>query len=725
MGALGLTMLIFITATSLLLGSLVLLSDYKSRSNRWFAAIAVLIILWNFFAYLGYISTDALESLLFFRLNFMAVALFFIAVYRFTSYFPVVRKQNPIIDIPVIVTAILFAITSVVTNMVINDVRMPDPGTLIMEVGPLGNYFYIYTFLLTIYILYILIKESANTSKANQDKIRIFIIGTLIYATCNIVFSIGTSFLYKNNYNYTQLGDFSGIFFLGFTAYSIIKHHLFDVKLAIVRSVTYVFVLVSLACLYLDIVYIISGIFDKEVASPGQIATGVVTSLILAFVFQPLKQFFDKVTNKIFYKDNYNTDDFFTRVNESLTTTTDLRNLLEQISHEIGNTLKSEQTFFYINTDQDHHVSAGTQHHRQLPKADADKLGELCGKSGDIVIASMLEPEDEVRRLLLSHRIELILPLVESNKIIGYLCLGDHRSNSGYTNRDVKALNAVSDEIAIAIQNALAVQEIREFNSTLQQRIENATKELRASNSILRQLDKTKDEFVGMASHQLRTPLTSVKGYISMVLEGDAGKVSDMQRKFLEEAFMSSERMVRLIDDFLNVSRIQNGKFIIDKHEVDLSKVVEQEIDSLSPSAKMRNLKFVYKPATDVPTINIDEGKIRQVIMNFADNALYYSHDNTEIAINLSVEDGDIVFTVKDTGIGVPISEQAQLFSKFYRASNARKQRPDGTGVGLYLAKKVIDAHGGKVIFFSIEGKGSMFGFRIPIDQKVESTTAS
>ena len=188
---------------------------------------------------------------------------------------------------------------------------------------------------------------------------------------------------------------------------------------------------------------------------------------------------------------------------------------------------------------------------------------------------------------------------------------------------------------------------------------------------------------------------------------------------------MSSERMVRLIDDFLNVSRIQNGKFIIDKHEVDLSKVVEQEIDSLSPSAKMRNLKFVYKPATDVPTINIDEGKIRQVIMNFADNALYYSHDNTEIAINLSVEDGDIVFTVKDTGIGVPVSEQAQLFTKFYRASNARKQRPDGTGVGLYLAKKVIDAHGGKVIFFSIEGKGSMFGFRIPIDQKVESTTAS
>jgi signal transduction histidine kinase len=315
---------------------------------------------------------------------------------------------------------------------------------------------------------------------------------------------------------------------------------------------------------------------------------------------------------------------------------------------------------------------------------------------------------------MLSHRIELILPLIQSNAVIGYLCLGDHLT-SGYTNRDIKALATISNELIIAIQNALAVEEIRELNATLQQRIANATKELRASNTILRQLDKIKDEFVSMASHQLRTPLTSVKGYLSMVLEGDVGKITDPQRKFLNEAFMSSERMVHLINDFLNVSRLQTGKFVIDKIPTDLSKVVEQEINSLKPNALARKLKYVYKPPKKFPILNIDEGKIRQVIMNFADNALYYSHEDSSIEIGLSIDDDEVSFTVKDTGIGVPVSEQAHLFTKFYRASNARKQRPDGTGVGLFLAKKVVEAHGGKVIFESVEGEGSTFGFRLPI----------
>jgi len=139
------------------------------------------------------------------------------------------------------------------------------------------------------------------------------------------------------------------------------------------------------------------------------------------------------------------------------------------------------------------------------------------------------------------------------------------------------------------------VHEIRELNESLQQKIANATKELRSSNAILRQLDKIKDEFISMASHQLRTPLTSVKGYLSMVIEGDAGKITPSQKQLLDQAFMSSENMVHLINDFLNVSRIQTGKFIIDKSPVDLSELVEQEINSLVPNAKVRNMKLVYK----------------------------------------------------------------------------------------------------------------------------------
>jgi signal transduction histidine kinase len=200
-----------------------------------------------------------------------------------------------------------------------------------------------------------------------------------------------------------------------------------------------------------------------------------------------------------------------------------------------------------------------------------------------------------------------------------------------------------------------------------------------------------------------------------MVLEGDAGKITGMQRQLLGEAFTSSERMVHLINDFLNVSRLQTGKFILEMHAVDLAKVTAQEVESLQTTAHAHDLKLNYRVPDYFPVLYVDEGKIRQVLMNFIDNAIYYSPESTTINVTLTVEEGFAVLKVKDTGIGVPQAEQAHLFTKFYRASNARKQRPDGTGVGLFLAKKVIVAHGGNMLFSSVEGEGSTFGFRLPI----------
>lgn len=250
----------------------------------------------------------------------------------------------------------------------------------------------------------------------------------------------------------------------------------------------------------------------------------------------------------------------------------------------------------------------------------------------------------------------------------------------------------------------------------LQKQIEAATRELQAANEELRRLDETKDEFVSMASHQLRTPLTSIKGYLSMVLEGDAGELNDDQRKLLSEAFTSSERMVRLIGDFLNVSRLQNGRFMIDRSlQVDLAKVVEGEIENVKEIAEGKGIGIAFHQPSHFPALYADEDKLRQVIMNLLDNAIFYSPESKTIAVRLYTSDGNAILEVVDHGMGVPKTEQKKLFTKFFRADNARKQRPDGTGIGLYLAKKVIDGHNGKIVFSSKEGEGSMFGFRLPI----------
>lgn len=200
-----------------------------------------------------------------------------------------------------------------------------------------------------------------------------------------------------------------------------------------------------------------------------------------------------------------------------------------------------------------------------------------------------------------------------------------------------------------------------------------------------------------------------------MLIEGDMGDVTKEQKHLLNEAFVSSERMVRLISDFLNVSRLQTGKFVIEKRSVNLGQLVQREVDSLKQNASARGLEFIYKQPKNLSPLEIDENKIQQVIMNFCDNAIYYSKEKGKIVVTLQRVDGCVEFKVSDRGIGVPEDEQAHLFNKFFRATNARRARPDGTGVGLFLAKKVIDAHDGSIIFESKEGKGSTFGFRLPL----------
>ena len=489
---------------------------------------------------------------------------------------------------------------------------------------------------------------------------------------------------------------------------------------------SYILALLTLAALCLAFVYAVTTIYVNDlIIGPVLGLVNVVQVLALAMLFLPLRQLYERLLRKVLYVHNYDSDAFFGRLNRTLLSTTDLRVLLQRSSIEIASTLQARQVFFFIHQSDNHYISTGTARHSNLTKTDVADIDEwFRSHQGWLLNRLDLAKDDSLRRMMVSHKLQTIVSLVRSGELIGYLCLGETVHGMNYTIRDEAVLQAISDELVIAIQNALSVQQVRELNDTLQQRIDSATRELRSSNAQLQQLDKAKDEFVSMASHQLRTPLTSVKGYLSMVLEGDAGKISDAQAHLLNEAFTSSERMVHLISDFLNVSRLQTGKFLIDKRPVDLAKVISQELDSLSSSAQSRHLKYLYHPPHDVPVLLLDEDKIRQVIMNFCDNALYYSTEHSTIHVNLVVNKDTVRFEVVNVGIGVPRAEQSQLFTKFYRASNARRQRPDGTGVGLFLAKKVIDAHDGKVLFESVEGKGSTFGFTLPLDElRVRSET--
>lgn len=598
-----------------------------------------------------------------------------------------------------------------VPGVLIHSVSITHDHIVGLDSGMYTMYCIVFIAYMCLALRYLLASAHSNESSEGHPKLIVGVICIClpIASYFNLVLPL------LGNYLYIGVGPILVLPVALVFFYAIIRHSLFDVRLAVVRSVAYAMILVTLVAAYFGLALLLSKMIKVTFLNPSQLLISFGLALLLMLIFQPIKLFFDRLTSKIFYRNNYNSDEFYARMNQKLSTPADLRNLLEQASDEIGRTMQAEQSFFFVWYGSKKHMSAGSKRHAHLLPNEVRKLDKYTREFGDVTIIKTLVPEDSsISSLLVRNKIEIILPLLINGSVLGYVALGERRSGN-YSRRDIRVLETIADTLLLAIQNALSVEEVRELNATLQQRIDDATKELRASNAQLQKLDEAKDEFVSMASHQLRTPLTSVKGYISMVLEGDAGKISDMQRHLLSEAFTSSERMVHLINDFLNVSRLQTGKFMVDRRPVDMAKITSQEVDSLKTTAGARNLKLKYRKPSYFPTLYIDEGKIRQVIMNFIDNAIYYSSEFSTITVGLEIVDGDVILTVHNEGMGVPESEKAHLFTKFFRAANARKQRPDGTGVGLFLSKMVVTAHGGKMVFSSEPNEGTTFGFRLPI----------
>lgn len=698
------------SALAIAAAAAVLIRSWREAPRRWLAMLLICAAVWTTIVNLQIPGEPADYNIWVIRLTFIAALGMIYAMVNFTVSITELKLSPAMRRSMTAATALALVVVAspyMITGVDSDSVRVIPHRTVLYDV--------VLAIICWQLITSIVVVVRAVRSKQRGRRLRFVVLalglagGVVAGVTTNIILPNVTGSIAPARYAWIAL-----LIWTVTLVYAVMRHRLLDVRMAVVRSVAYFLVLLSLISVYFGLALALTWVLPVSATPALQVAENIAIALVLALLFQPIKYFFDRLTQQVFYRDMYSSDDFFARLNRELGATSDLRRLLSDAATAIGSTMSTEQSMFCIHHADDRIVVVGTLHHSQLTPSDNRRIMAYIMQHGDAVTIVDDITDDQLRKFFRSHRIALILPLKHADTLLGYLLLGERRSGF-YTARDVRILDTIADELAIAIQNALAVQEVRELNASLQQRINDATKELRASNRQLQQLDEAKDEFVSMASHQLRTPLTSVKGYIDMVLQGDAGKITPMQRQLLSEAFASSERMVHLINDFLNVSRLQTGKFMLDRRPIDLAKVIGQEVDSLRTTASARNLTLEYRPSSRLPILYLDEDKLRQVVMNFLDNAIYYSREHSTIKVYLKSEDGDVMLEVRDTGIGVPKAEQAHLFTKFFRATNARKQRPDGTGVGLYLAKRVVTDHGGSIVFSSTEGEGSVFGFRLPI----------
>lgn len=246
-----------------------------------------------------------------------------------------------------------------------------------------------------------------------------------------------------------------------------------------------------------------------------------------------------------------------------------------------------------------------------------------------------------------------------------------------------------------------------------------ALADLRRQNDELKASSTSKDEFIALASHQLRTPATAVKQYLGMLLEGYVGTLTPAQREFVQKAYSSNERQLNTINDMLHIAQLDANKIVLKREICDLALLVGVVLQDNAANFKQRRQKVVIKHSGETLRVLADQRRLRMALENIIDNASKYSHPETQIIVHLSVVGSEALIQVTDQGVGIDHTDFARLFQKFSRIDNSLSIAVGGNGLGLYLAKRIIDAHKGVIELSSAVNQGTTFTIALPITREV------
>ena len=637
------------------------------------------------------------------------IGLYFLLL--FSLLFTRIAKKTKAVSTIIGLSAICMAFFSVSDNVLRGIYH--ENGIVVNDFGDHTLVYLIYLVALVLFEIWILVRSLKKLR--GQARARIIYMAAGLFAS--LVIMVITNLvlpLYAGNYSLAVFGLLSTILIVSSFSYAIVKLRLFDIRIVVARSITYSMLLLSLAAMYAIMTFQVGGaIFNTTAPDATQQTFNIATAIILAFTFQPLQHFFEKLTDKFFYRNRYEPRKLVDKITQITSTEIDLGKLCKRVRLLLNREMHLDYTTIVVLEENKVFTESG-----HFVVSELQGLAEDLAHFNNPLLVTDELPDGKRKTLLMKYEIDMFTLLKTREGRVGYLLLGHKLNGDIFNTTDVEVINTISKQLAVAIENAKSYAKVQRFNSTLQAKVDEATKQLRDAYSTLKKLDKVKDEFLSMASHQLRTPLTISDGFLGNVIDGAYGKVKDKQLNALKISQSHLHITIGIVSDLLNISRMDVGKLTINYESTDLYKIVTEEVGHLQTKAKEHNVKLeLAKPKRDIPIVKIDRQKTQQAILNLISNAISYSPKG-KVKVSIEHAGNQIIFRVDDNGIGVPDSDKDQMFTKFFRAENAKLSRPDGTGIGLYLVKRVIEDQGGSIIFESKENKGSTFGFRLPTNEE-------
>lgn len=592
------------------------------------------------------------------------------------------------------------------------------------EVTPGGLYIFFLGYII-LYMgagLYLLIRKYRKVSGIMKMQIRyIFsgiLLGTILGVCTNLIF------LFYGISNFSILAPLAGLIMSICISYAILKYQLMDIRVIIQKGLVYSMLFGSVFIFYSLVVRIITELLENAIVATSVISV-LISSLFIVLTFKPVEKFFQKVTNKIFFKQEYDYSETLSELGKTVNEIIKIKPLLEQVVNTLSRSLQVKDIKILLKDSKKNKffVKGSCLNNKKIRSCKIDANGRIAKELihtkkpiiKDLFKININNKDDntvqnhkKILEKLEKCNSDITLPVIFQNKLIGIISLGVKLSGDSYSDKDIDLLSIFSNQLAIAINNAWLFE-------NLELKVKERTSDLNKALSELKQMDKAKTEFLSIASHQLRTPLTAIKGILDMTRSGDFGELKDKQKKYIDKAFDSNERLIKLVNDLLNISRIEMGRIKLKIQQFEIDAMIKSVMQELSGHANEKKLSLIFKKkASEKYLVDADPEQIRQVIVNLIDNAIKYTKTGKIIAQIRDLKK-DVIVEISDTGRGIKNADLKYIFKKYTRAKYEVKKFIGGEGLGLHIVKKIVEAHGGKV-WAESDGldKGSKFYFKLP-----------
>ncbi len=717
--------------TSLLLGMFVFLKNKRNSVSITFILLSLAVFIWSFYYFFWQISTDSNLALFYTRL--LSIGSLFVPIFYLhwvISFLEINNKKNNIILFFGYALTFLFAYFSF-SPLFIKGVEK----ILIFDFWPKAGIFYtLYLFFcyagLVGYGLLNLFKNYFTSTSLKRYQIKYIIFGTVIGFLGG-----ATNFFLWYDINILPIGNIIVSLYVFILFYAMIKYRLMDIRV-VVRKI---FIYFCISAFTYAIFYFLIWMYDY--AFGGLFTTvsyfvGLFVAPIFVAVFYSLDKKLKNFANKNLFVSLYNYQETINKLIEELSSYIDIDKIINLIVNTIKTTMQLDKANIFLKNEKENYqifkLDNSIDHNDSISLIENNFLIKHLLRYQKSLIKEELilfskNSNTEIEKniyLKLYNQMEqikasLCVPLIANKKLIGIIVLGSKISGDPYTKEDIELLNVLSKQASIAIENALQYQQIHEFKEVLQKKVDEQTKDIRGKNEELKKILDARSEFLSIASHQLRTPLAAIRGYASMLKSGDYGVISNEATQSIEYIYDSSVRMIDLVNNLLNVNRLEKGKIKLDIREISLNKIIEECIKDIEYTAKNKNIEIKYLNK-ELPLIEGDYEKIKNSIGNIINNAVLYTvKGNVEISTNIA---SDLInVRVKDTGIGIEKEDLDKMFKSFSRGSGS-KLYTQGTGLGLYVAKSFIEMHNGNI---NVESKGknqgSIFTIELPIKSNIEN----